>query len=78
MLSKDISGYGKIRFAVYNESTNNYAISLGGQSVSLASNQWTEVEFDLSAAEGEALVFKVECGNRIGRDALWISAIYGI
>ena len=78
VLSKDISGYGKIRFAVYNESTNNYAISLGGQSVSLASNQWTEVEFDLSAAEGEALVFKVECGNRIGRDALWLSAIYGI
>lgn len=78
VLSKDISGYGKIRFAVYNESTNAYKISLGGQTVTAEAGRWTEVEFDISALDGEELVFKVECGNKIGRDALWFSAVYGI
>ena len=78
-LSKDVAAYDKIRFAVYNESANAYKISLGEQNVALESNQWTEVEFDVSGlADGEKLVFKVECGNKIGRDALWLSAIYGI
>lgn len=73
----DLSSYGRVRFAVYNESTNDYRISLGTQSVALSSNQWTVVEFDLSQSEN-ILEFKVECGNKIGRDALWFSAVYGI
>lgn len=78
-LSKDVAMYNKIRFAVYNESSNAYNISLGDCGFTLESNRWTEVEFDISdLTAGEKLVFKVDCGNKLGRDALWFSAIYGI
>lgn len=77
-LTKDISVYKNISFAVYNESSNAYTVTFGGKSVKLASNAWTRVELDLSSlSAGEDIVLKIDFGDKLGRDSLYISAIYG-